>query len=359
MTAYVLGQLEGIDREDWVKAAARADTKLVFLPSAAHLANRLSSSRDLTSALFVTEREELRRSVDLVRDDPNHFATPILSVADRPNVGDQRAAYAEGADDVVIAGDAGGVMRRLANIALHCAARRPEATMGLAIVISSDPGRRTRMGRPLRLAGFELAYGASLSEVEALLPDSDLTHFVVASADAAAELPAVDGGRRLVTSKGEVAVLAFDEPDQAAEFGSRVADATARLLFFADEQRTAAFQDRRSSRRKLWAELCAFREAGSLQPVFGVSHNVSREGIYVRTLDPPREGSRLWIEMQVPVLQAPVHLRAETMWRRLPGERKGILPPGFGLRIDPADCPRGDLETFLQGYELLGASAEC
>jgi hypothetical protein len=41
------------------------------------------------------------------------------------------------------------------------------------------------------------------------------------------------------------------------------------------------------------------------------------------------------------------------MWQRLPGSGSGVLPPGFGLRLSPEDCPASDLREYIQGYEQL------
>jgi hypothetical protein len=149
-----------------------------------------------------------------------------------------------------------------------------------------------------------------------------------------------------------VLFLGLDERDGLRHTGEQIVDATSRLLFFADERTKARFKDRRASARKLYSGVCSFREAGSVLPTFAVTYNVSREGIYVRTLDPPRPESQVWVELLAPTNATPVHLRARVVWQRLPSGR-GILPPGCGLRIDPSECPPGDLDGYLRGYETL------
>jgi len=125
------------------------------------------------------------------------------------------------------------------------------------------------------------------------------------------------------------------------------------LLFFADERTKAAFTDRRASVRKLHSAVCSFREAGSVEPSFGVTYNVSSEGLYIRTLDPPAAGTTIWVELHAPSTTVPVHLRAAAVWQKLPGGGKGVVPPGFGLRLDYRTCPPDDLGEFLKGYAAL------
>ena len=75
--------------------------------------------------------------------------------------------------------------------------------------------------------------------------------------------------------------------------------------------------------------------------------------MYIRTLDPPRPKSPIWLELRAPGSGAPLHLRATAMWQRLPGSGSGVLPPGFGLRLDASRCPAGDLQELIAGYEEL------
>jgi hypothetical protein len=87
--------------------------------------------------------------------------------------------------------------------------------------------------------------------------------------------------------------------------------------------------------------------------VVGVTHNISREGLYIRTFDPIKPQSTVWIELCPPRSESAVHLRARVMWQRLPGSGQGVLPPGFGLQIDPGQCPPFDLRDFVGGYQTL------
>jgi hypothetical protein len=235
-------------------------------------------------------------------------------------------------------------------------AQRPEATLGHVLVCTEDVAARKRIGRTLRQAGFEVAFGADLDEVltASKAPSPPLFAVAVGTPPEGIEHQRVAIGN--VARIGGVPVLFMpSDEDASAHSGEQLIDATGRLLFFADERAKATFTDRRSSARKLYTSVCSFREAGSFVPSYGVTYNVSREGIYVRSFDPPRPGSSLWLELRAPGSGLPIHLRAAAVWQRLPGAGGGTLPAGFGLQIDHRQCPPADFREYLSGYSSLGA----
>jgi len=127
----------------------------------------------------------------------------------------------------------------------------------------------------------------------------------------------------------------------------------ARLLFFADEAvARGTHADARRSERVLYESICAFRLAGAMEPAYGLTYNLSREGLYVRTLSPAAVGTELWIELRT-VLGAPVHLRGRVMWRREPGNSSATAPSGFGFQIDGDQTPSLDLRDWQSAYETL------
>jgi CheY-like chemotaxis protein len=335
-----IGEITEHEREPLQRAAARAEATLSFQPSIAHALGRLRSA----SCVLIDGASDVAELVDHVRDDAAMFTLPVIVLAEAPAPDIWQRAYAQGADDVVLKRDAGAITRRLLNVARTRSAERPEAKLGHAVVASTVDTSRRRIGRTLRNCGFDVAYAASL--VEATQP-SEHPAFVVTTERA----PAGTVGN--VAYVSGVPVLFLGEQAAGAQVDDQIADATARVLFFADEQARAGFKDRRVSERKLRAVLCSFREAGSLEASYGMTHNISREGMYVRTLDPPKANTSLWLELTAPGTGSPVHLRANAVWQRLPGAKAGVVPPGFGLRIDPDRCPVSDLATFVAAYEAL------
>ena len=87
--------------------------------------------------------------------------------------------------------------------------------------------------------------------------------------------------------------------------------------------------------------------------MYGVSHNISRDGMYVRTLDPPRPDVQLRVELRLPPNDTLVHLRARAVWQRMPGAGRGVLPVGFGLQLQAEACSSTDLAAWLEGYAQL------
>jgi hypothetical protein len=200
----------------------------------------------------------------------------------------------------------------------------------------------------LRQAGFEVAF-ASNGEELARLADEGRAVLAVATAGVAppSSGPSPDGtpGMHRVGNVPLMIVRGLAE--------SLPGERTSQVLFFADQQATGKFADRRSSSRKLFPTLCTFRGVGSFEPVYGVSHNMSRDGMYVRTLDPPRPDAQLRIELRMPPDDVLVHLRARAVWQRLPGSGRGVLPVGFGLQLQADTCSATDLAAWLEGYAAL------
>ena len=342
--AIAIGDLGDNEREQLQRAAARAETTLSFQPSLGHALGRLRNA----SCLLVTSDASVADIIDHIRDDVALFTLPVIVLADSAASETWLRAYAQGADDVVLRRDSGAITRRLLTVHLGRSNDRPEAALGRAVIASNDDASRRRLGRTLRNVGFDIAYAATVKEA---LEEDSKPVFVVTTDQA----PKSDGpGARDVAYVNGVPVLFLGESAAFSPLQDRITDASARILFFADEQAKARFKDRRISERKLWAGMCSFREAGALDPSYGLSHNVSREGLYVRTLDPPRAGTLLWLELHAPGTDTPVHLRANAVWQRLPGAKMGVVPPGFGLRLELDRCPAHDLASFIEAYDKLG-----
>lgn len=357
MNALIVGDFKELDRDQLVKAAARADTTVVFCPDVVKALSRMRAGHERPLCVLVSGEADVKQLVDGIRDEADLFSVPVLVLLSRLSTDGYRDAYLAGADDVVIAADIGGFTRRLANLYQHSSSDRPAATLGRAVVASVSEESRRRIGRTLRQVGFEVSYASSMDDVIRSAQDGQKPAFAVVSGAAPeGALPSNTGLRNVATIAGIPTLFLTAEDEQLAKHADgQIADVTGKLLFFADEQAKADFKDRRLSSRKLYSSICSFRDVGALQPTYGVTHNLSREGMYVRTLDAPRSQGALWIELHAPMSGTPLHLRAHAVWQRLPGVGKGVLPPGFGLRIDAEQCPPGDLKALADGYEALRA----
>jgi len=355
MNALLVGDFNDIEREQIAKAAARAGTTTVFCPSVSKGLQRMRSGHELPTCVLVSGDADVKQLVEGIRDEAGLFAVTVLVLVPRPNVDGYRSAYLAGADDVVIAADLGGFTRRLANLSSNPAGGRPAATLGQAVVASKNEASRRRLGRTLRQVGFEVAYASNLDEVASMANRPQRPTFAVVAGEVPPAGAVAAHGLRNVAKIGQLPVLFLtaEDAELAQQADDQIGDATGKLLWFADEQSKAGFTDRRTSERRLFSSVCSFREVGALQPSYAVTHNISRGGMYVRTLDPPRPQSMLWVELHAPSSGTPIHLRARAMWQRLPGSARGALPPGFGLQIDAEQCPPGDMQAFLDGYAAL------
>lgn len=354
-TALVVGQSPASPRESFAFAASRAGTRLVFARDHAEATRWLDNPTREASCIFVSKAELLEPISTWVRDRARFFSVAVVALVTHPSDNTFRAAYAAGADDALVHGDLGGITRRLANLESR-PKQRPPVNQGLAAIAFPDIARRRVLGRTLRQAGFDVGYAASMDELRALSesatpPTLLVTHPGFPPDGGHAAIEAV----REILGKPRLAGLVMPATDEEAA-GARTETGTeeaGRLLFFAEEAMRADARDMRASTRMLHYGMCAFREAGSLFPTFGLTHNISRQGLYVRTMDPPRPGSDLWFEMRAPELEVTVHLRGKVVWRREPKVMGGTAPPGFGLRIDAEACPQGDLKAYESGYEQL------
>jgi hypothetical protein len=327
---------------------------LVFCSSVQRALLRVRNGQEMPLCAIVQGELNIRQLVDAIRDGAESFTLPVLVLLARALTASYRDAYMAGADDVLLINDYAGLTRRIMNLSSHRLDVRPAATLGRAIIASRDGASRRRLGRTLRQVGFDVAYASDLPEVAHGMHEEGPPAFVISTEPPDASV-VMNRGSNKVGAIGKIPVLFLDpvSTESPTQTGGQVADITGRLLFFADEQAKAQFKDRRASPRLLYSTICSFREGGLQQPIFGVTHNVSREGMYIRTFDPPPAKSSVWLELCAPQNENPVHLRALVMWQRLPGSGMGVMPPGFGLQIVAPRCPPFDLQQFTQGYLTL------
>jgi hypothetical protein len=352
MTISLVGGFD--DRElDGIRNAAAAAGMTVHASSSAGAALGRLRSGATPVCVIVGSSIDLKRFVEDVRDEAQLFTLPVLACVEPRDVAAFGDAFVAGVDDVIASGDGDGVARRLAHLAQLRSDERPEANLGRVVVCIDDIVARRRVGRTLRQAGFDIEYASDLERLRA--PGVAAPLFAVAVGRPPGDIEHRRVGIGDVARIGLVPVLFLELNLEYSRRDSdaQIVDATSRLLFFADERVKAEFKDRRGSVRKLFATVCSFREPGSPAATFGATYNVSRDGMYVRTFDPPRSGTLLWIELRAPETGLPLHLRGRVVWQRLPGAGRGVLPPGFGLSLNRANSPSEDYREFLEGYATL------
>ncbi len=353
MYALAVGPFHSSEVEAFAAAAASSGVELALLHSALEARRHVQRKGALPHGVFVSRHADLASVARWVRDDASMFNVPVIALVAHPSDREFKQACAAGADDVLVEADAIGLHRRMQCLIDLDVAARPPAANGLALVATSNLRVRRRIGRTLRQAGFDVAFAAEARELVTLSRQSDPALVV-----ATPSFPPLGGDAavrsvRTATCKPDLPGLVMGGAHNPAAVERSGGDARGQLLFLADEllARRAAAEQRRS-RRIQYSTICAFRVSGLMEPSYGLTHNLSREGLYVQTLDPPAAGSSLWLELRTPD-GVPVHLRGKVMWRRTASQIGCAPPPGFGIKLEAVQCPPLDLASYVLGYDRL------
>ena len=352
MDTLFIGGFRGEDSEALTQAAVRGGTGCRFAKDAAR---GLSALREEPARLAIIDSrvDDLESLVANIRRDGMTFGVPVaLQVAIATDL-TFTEAHAIGADDALPRGDFGAITRRVANLSGFDPSQRPEATAGTAILAHPDPTRRCLLGRVLRQAGYFVRFAqdglelgtAAASEAQLLVASTELESFRPRDVVQWNHLPTIllTDARSRLELRNEL-----DSANCVVGIDSAPPD---HLLFLANELLRPRTAEIRASVRTLHEAICAFRPAGELQAVHGLTYNISREGFYVRSLDPPAKECAVWLELRPPGSTEAVHLRGRCVWRSpFPG---GPTPAGFGVRLDDEACPAADLKGYRSGYEAL------
>ena len=355
MYAAAVGSWTPADEKCLLTAASHASTQLDFT-SLEEATRRMEEHADEQRCVFVSHDSDLRGVVSKLRERASLLTVPVIAVVPHPSESVYLSVFASGADDALVSGDRGGITRRLANLLIAKPPQQNTRPAGLALVASSDIALRRTLGKTMRRAGFDVIYATDAREVVELAKSSAGLSLVVATDD----FPPMGGdaairSARTAACKPNLPALVVPIDAQVGWTPSGDLPVDGKLLAFADEVARGSATDKRVSRRLPFGTLCAFRPAGALHPTYGLTHNLSREGLFVRTLDAPPSGGEVWLEMRAPEAAPIIHLRGTVVWRREPGA-VGATPFGFGLRLQPEACPPADSAQFVTGYDALLAS---
>jgi CheY-like chemotaxis protein len=364
-----VGLTDGTGQEVAEGAARRAGASASFCWDADEARELLGDpAQAVPRCVFLDEQvPSLDHFVAWMRGEGRMFPVPIVAQTSDASDAGFLCVHAMGADDALVRGDAAGVHRRIANLSGFDPSARPPLTQGRAVVAHGDETRRRVLGRILRQAGFDVSFALhdedlveNLKSGQGEAPSVLVVHADWPTGKAAQTVHAI---RALpACAKMPIVLLAPREAHEALEQEVASAGAVAlavegappdNLLFLANELLRPDVQNVRASKRLLYGTVCGFRVAGALTPVYGLTYNISREGLYVRTLDPPPPGAQVWFELRPPGRDEAVHLRGKVVWCRGLRNPGGAAPPGFGLRISDDDSPPGDLAAYVEAYERL------
>lgn len=316
---------------------------------------------ELPRCLFInTDAPGVAKLVAWLRGNADLMMVPLIGIVKHP---DQLAASrAMGMDDAIDVRQLANVTARIDNLRDLDPAKRPPANSGHAIVAHSDELRRRAIGRVLRLGGFEVSYAGTMTELVSRYSGAPSTSLIVAEK----ALPSENGAALTVVRErlggDDTPMIVLDgASDSVAEDSDGPPSSTRQLaesapadhlLFLANELLAGRRTEGRTSRRLLFETTCSFREPGDREHHFGFTCNISLGGMYIRTFDPPKMGSEVWVEM-APEGSRPMHLRGIVAWVRHPSRGPGIVPAGFAIRFERVDCPLRDLDAFDALYAQL------
>lgn len=355
MSALCMGRFTPEQTESVRMALSRAGMSMRTVSDVPAARRALKDPHAATKLMLVDAAiAELEPLLSWIRSEAALAGLIVVAIAPAANEGAYAEAHAMGCDDVVLLGDHGAITRRAAALAGYDPTARPPATAGRAIVAHPALDRRRLIGRTLRLAGFDVLFAESSDELEKLAA-REKPAIVIASDELPTEGTRVAIARARAVS-GDVPVIIVGTRDHGIERAGLISEHAPpdHLLFVANELLRPGVSNLRASPRILHDALCAYRPAGEIQPMLGLTYNLSRGGLYVRTLDPPAAGTSIWFELRPPGERECVHLRGQVMWARTmergPG---GASPAGFGVRIARESCPPEDLARYEAAFDAL------
>jgi CheY-like chemotaxis protein len=365
MSALVLGQFHPEKLESLQRAFSRGGVDIQVHHDLELARMDLAETRERPGLVLVDVRMlDLEEVVRWVRSTPSLFGAMVLALVPSADDATFVRAHQKGADDVVLDRDLPGITRRARAYREYDPSIRPELNQGRAIVAHPRDSRRILIGRTLRLAGYSIDFATSDGEVADLLARPPVPTIAVFSES----LPPSGGLHAALTMRRhpeaqDVPVVLVGTLGELRALGSEAetfhrlaladeAAPPADLLFVTNELLRPGVKNIRASQRVLFAALCAFRPAGQLHAVMGLTYNISREGLYIQTLDPPERGAELWFELRPPRAPRAIHLRGEVVWvRRHETGKIASAPPGFAIRILEDACPPADLHAYRAAYQ--------
>jgi CheY-like chemotaxis protein len=369
MSVHVVGQIPDFTRSAVDAAIHRTGAKCEFHASRSGFARAVQRTTEAPTCV-IAKTPDLGGLVDWVRDQGALFHVPIIALTPFPTQSAFRECLDMGVEDVVLLHDTAGLTRRVASLTdVDARVGRPPVSAS-AVVCLPDGRRRRLLGRALRQAGYDLTFASTLEDVMVHLARQSPVDILVISAACLREgvTQSIRRLRALSVSRA-LPVVVTGRADSAERFAIGGVPAvtfmsdespTADMLFFVNELLASApARDLRRSPRLLLPVLCSFRPSGSISPSYGLTYNVSRDGVFVRTLDPLPKDTWSWLEMRLADDEPAVHVRGSVVWVRRPNPSEpSPTPPGFGVRLDLVMSPQPDVKRYLRVYDALRAEHE-
>jgi CheY-like chemotaxis protein len=367
MSVFVVGRFQEGVRNAVHAAIARTTVRVELFAGLRALVPRKVRRGDRPLCFFIdAQAADARAVVAWIRDQAHLFDVPVVAVVPAPTREAMQRAVAIGADDAVPLFDTSGMTRRAARLAEGRQANRWAQTICSALVCEPDERNRRLVGRALRCAGFEVAFASDLPGASLELRTGLADLLVFGEAASVGSVSGAVAGLRLSASEPDLPTVVVGRDRRSESSLGRLGQVRFmldgqplhHLLFHASELLTDAPVEMRATPRLLHSTVCAFRRAGELVPSYGMTRDISRQGLFVRTLDAPSPGAKVWLDLHAPGSQSSVHLRGDVVWTSAPHpSASSATPPGFGVKLDERGCPQTDLARYVLAYDDLLAEA--
>lgn len=334
-------------------AIRKAGADCVFASSAEEALVSLHGARHECPCIFVKAGRAVQPLLERLGADIDYGTIPVIALTDFPSQESYLEALKLGVDDCTTESDTGGIFRRVANTIQGNPAKEAGPNAGRALVAIPEAASRRAVGRRLRCAGFDVDFALEEGELRAKSRSKVELSLIVAGesfppigAAAAIQLA------RSAADVGDIPAVVVPSRRAPGPDGRELTDSEIvnRLMFLVEEARVGSRGDNRASRRLQDSVICTFRSTRSFQPVYALTDNISREGLYLRTMDPPGQNSEVIIEMlsdQGEIL----HLKGIVAWRHAPARTGGAKPAGIGLRLDAEASAPADIAAYRKFYD--------
>ncbi len=347
----VVGEFHRHAQANMQAAVQRAGAQCIFASNFEKAEALLRTLEPAPRCVFASVRADLATLAEFMRDSVEFYTIPLVALVPYPSSESYQLANRQGADDCIPEYDAGGMTRRLANLFEGAAPRLPATNSGNAIVAISDEKQRKYIGRRLRSAGYHVQFVSRDVDQDAHIEASNASVIVTTPSlppeiEIAVAGDGAPGSEPRPIPRVNVPLSTGDlvSPRELSEL-----EVSERLMFLVDEATRPALNDARASRRIQHTAIATFRAKRTFEHTYALTDNISRQGLYLRTLDPPPVGSDVRINLRDKygdILQ----IRGTVAWRFAPSQVGGRTCPGFGLSIAEEACPPDDLEKYRSLY---------
>jgi len=319
---------------------------------------------DSVSAIVYEAGSEVVDSVcTMVRGNPRFDAIALIAFVRETGEQALGPVFAAGADDYLPIEEVGHLEEKLRELAAHTVIGRPSFIKGRALLADADRRWRVQGARVLRQAGYDVRFAVDADEVARVLERDPQIQLVVADVALrpAGSLWVLEAARRRGCT--DLVWIGCGTAEQRSAVEERLAAAGSaafhdrrtppeNLMFIINATTMTPARSMRTSARLLHSAPVAFAIAGREAAVWGSTYNVSRNGLYIRTLTPAPYGAEIDLQLDAPAGGPRVAIKARVVWRKEFGAQGGVPgPTGMGVQI--LEVAGTGVAEFQAGYDRL------